>query len=71
MPRKKKKSSVARVIARYYRPAGLAILALIYVWAYLTRKDPFWAGRATFFGLFVLLAVAFIDMVVKNAVEKS
>ncbi len=56
---------------RRYKEIGLALLALIYIWAYITRRDPFWAGRATFFGGFVLLGVALLNEVVRNAMEKS
>jgi hypothetical protein len=56
-------------IAKWYRHAGLVLIALIYLWAYLTATDPFWAGRATFFGMAVLLAVALMDLVVKDGVD--
>lgn len=54
-----------------YREAGLVLVALIYLWAYLTATDPFWAGRATFFGMVVAFAVALMDQVVGNDVEES
>jgi len=49
---------------KWYREAGLVVIALIYLWAYLTSTGPFWAGKATFFGAAVVLAVALIDQVI-------
>ena len=58
-------------VAAWYRRAGLILIVLIYLWAYLTAKDVFWAGKATFFGMFVLFGVAILDLVIKNGMEES
>jgi len=55
---------------KWYRWAGLALIVSIYLWAYLTARDPFWAGRATFFSMIVVFVVAILDEVMKNGVEK-
>ena len=59
------------LLKKWYRPAGLVLVALIYLWAYLTAQDEFWGGRATFFAMIVVFAVAILDLVMKNGVEKS
>ena len=53
-----------------YREIGLSLIILVYAWAYFTAKDPFWAGRATFFGMVILFLVALYE-VTKHGVEKS
>lgn len=60
-----------QAIGKWYRWAGLVLIALIYAWAYFSGKDQFWAGQATFFAVIVLFAVAVLDLVMKNGVEKS
>jgi len=49
---------------------GLFLLILIWVWAFLTAKDKFWAGKAAFFSSFVILGMAFLE-VMNHAMEKS
>jgi len=49
---------------------GLLLMGVIWLWAFLTRKDPFWAGKAAFFSAFVILGVAIYE-VMGGAVEKS
>lgn len=67
----KRKGKGLAIFRKWYRQAGLALIGLIYLVAYLTAQDEFWAGRATFFGMIVLFAVAFLDVVMKDGVEKS
>ncbi|MBR9689276.1 MAG: hypothetical protein GOV01_00025 [Candidatus Altiarchaeota archaeon] len=59
------------LVATWYRRVGLALIVMIYLWSYLTAKDMFWAGKATFFGMFVLFGVALMDLVIKNGMEES
>ncbi|MBR9681113.1 MAG: hypothetical protein GOU98_04825 [Candidatus Altiarchaeota archaeon] len=58
-------------VAKWYRHMGLSVVVGIYIFSYLTAKDPFWSGKATFFAMFVLLGIAIFDMVIKNGMEKS
>ena len=69
-PSSKSPGGLGGFARKRYREIGLALIALIYTWAYLTAKDPFWAGRATFFGMLVLFPVALFE-VMKDGVEKS
>ena len=53
-------------LTQMYHEMGLVIIALIYLITFITRQDKFWAGKATFFSLFILLAVALFDVLNKN-----
>lgn len=59
------KFNLINLLKTKYREIGLVSVAAIYVWAYLTAKDPFWAGRATFFSMIVVFLVALYE--VKNS----
>ena len=54
-----------------YHEIGLVMILLIYLFTYITRQDQFWAGRATFFALFVLLSVALLDVLNKKETKKK
>ena len=65
------KKKNASAIAKWYRWAGLLLIAAVYMWGYLTAQDQFWAGKSTVFAMIVLFVVAVFDLVMKNGVEKS
>ncbi len=50
--------------------AGLLLIAAVWVWAWITARDEFWAGRSAFITAFILLGVAIYE-VMQNGVEKS
>ena len=55
-------NNLLNVLKSKYREIGLAAVAAIYAWAYLTARDPFWAGRATFFSMIVVFIVALVEI---------
>jgi len=60
-----------KFVDQWYRYIGLGLLILIYIWSFITARDVFWVGKATFFAMFVLLGIALYDLVIKNGMEKS
>jgi len=55
-------TNLFNILKTKYREIGLAAVIAIYAWAYLTAKDPFWAGRATFFSMIVVFVVALFEI---------
>ncbi|HDR53247.1 MAG TPA: hypothetical protein ENN60_01040 [archaeon] len=50
---------------------GITLMALIWLFSFLTRKDALWAGQAMTWSALVMLAVALAGLVVKDGMEKS
>ena len=55
-----------KILRTKYREIGLAAVASIYAWAYITARDQFWAGRATFFSMIVVFLVALYEVAKKD-----
>ncbi|MBR9679773.1 MAG: hypothetical protein GOU99_01840 [Candidatus Altiarchaeota archaeon] len=58
-------------LKKNWREAGIILIMLIFVWAWLTRTDQFWAGRAAFFSFLVLFGIMIVDQFLGKKIKKK